>query len=775
MTDVIGSASFELRATRNQLLKDTEAAEKDLLKSVDRIEKKYAKGGEDAASAFGKGTGKMAGHADDAARAVGKSSGLMVAALGGVATAVASIGFGGLLEGARDAAAAGAQIQKTADSLNIGVERLQELRYAADETKVPISDLEGGLGRLNVLLGQFRAGMVSRELKPTFDALGIKPEDLQSIENADQFMGLLADKIRLAGTEAEQAALLDKLQIADLLPLLQRGSDGIDDMANAASNLGGVLSADMIAKLAEADTQMQHSGDQLDQLRIAAFAPLAIAVGNASEQVTGFIVQMNGVQQRAPGWIRAISGALNALPGGPAIGALFGRLMDRPGDDAPDAQGNIYRRKAGGSDNPVGGYVPTAPRTPRAGGGRQVRDTSAADAQRLARVREDMEASVALTEAKLSRNLEQVAVLEREAEIRQRIRSLEAAGVAPAVAQQEASALQLRIDEARAKVKEEEAKEQAEAITSGERQHAIEVARLSGQSDRLHILQDEEDLADRVAYWTRITLDADKARLIAQREMKEIGEARATAAQREASAANRRRALELAEARGDRPEATRLSRDEEISRRAEALVKGNGTLSLGDATKQASDEVDELIDAVREGDLRESFRHEFADGMRAAIDGDLGGYFENLADRFTDRMLDNLADDLFDMLKGAGGGAKGGNWLSSIFSFFGNIGSNATGTSSWRGGLTRINEMGGEILNLPGGTQIIPHDVSMRMAAGAAAGGQAPITFDLRGAVMTKDLLQQMQGMAAQSGGGAVEVSRKVIPAEQDRRARYRY
>lgn len=43
---------------------------------------------------------------------------------------------------------------------------------------------------------------------------------------------------------------------------------------------------------------------------------------------------------------------------------------------------------------------------------------------------------------------------------------------------------------------------------------------------------------------------------------------------------------------------------------------------------------------------------------------------------------------------------------------------NALGTSYWRGGLTRVNERGGEIISLPNGTQIIPHDVSARMAGG---------------------------------------------------------
>ena len=42
----------------------------------------------------------------------------------------------------------------------------------------------------------------------------------------------------------------------------------------------------------------------------------------------------------------------------------------------------------------------------------------------------------------------------------------------------------------------------------------------------------------------------------------------------------------------------------------------------------------------------------------------------------------------------------------------------ATGTPYWRGGLTRVNERGGEIMNLPSGSQIIPHDVSVKAAGG---------------------------------------------------------
>lgn len=57
---------------------------------------------------------------------------------------------------------------------------------------------------------------------------------------------------------------------------------------------------------------------------------------------------------------------------------------------------------------------------------------------------------------------------------------------------------------------------------------------------------------------------------------------------------------------------------------------------------------------------------------------------------------------------------KGYSFWDSVWATL--IGANASGTDDWRGGLTYINEKGGEIVNLPRHTQIIPHDVSMEMA-----------------------------------------------------------
>lgn len=62
------------------------------------------------------------------------------------------------------------------------------------------------------------------------------------------------------------------------------------------------------------------------------------------------------------------------------------------------------------------------------------------------------------------------------------------------------------------------------------------------------------------------------------------------------------------------------------------------------------------------------------------------------------------------------------------------VGSNATGTAFWRGGLTQVHERGGEILDLPRGTRIYPHDRSVQMAYAQGASGSRSTTVNFAGA-----------------------------------------
>lgn len=67
---------------------------------------------------------------------------------------------------------------------------------------------------------------------------------------------------------------------------------------------------------------------------------------------------------------------------------------------------------------------------------------------------------------------------------------------------------------------------------------------------------------------------------------------------------------------------------------------------------------------------------------------------------------------------------------------------NATGTTYFQGGLTSVNENGGEIMNLPNGTQIIPHDISQKMAS---EGNNVTVNVNVAGNVIgNQDFIDQV-------------------------------
>lgn len=102
-------------------------------------------------------------------------------------------------------------------------------------------------------------------------------------------------------------------------------------------------------------------------------------------------------------------------------------------------------------------------------------------------------------------------------------------------------------------------------------------------------------------------------------------------------------------------------------------------------------------------------------GAFSSVKEAVGGFFDWIGDKLSwlDEKIEGIPvlGDLYKGVKGAG------SWIATA------IQGNALGTTYFSGGLTRVNERGGEILDLPSGTRIIPHDVSNRMASEAARGG----------------------------------------------------
>lgn len=126
---------------------------------------------------------------------------------------------------------------------------------------------------------------------------------------------------------------------------------------------------------------------------------------------------------------------------------------------------------------------------------------------------------------------------------------------------------------------------------------------------------------------------------------------------------------------------------------------------------------------TKAGEVWNSIKTAFG-GIRDSITGAFSAAKEKVAGFFS--WLDQKIESVPILGSIYKGGKNAVSWIAD------HLDGNAMGTQYWRGGLTRVNERGGEIMNLPSGTQIIPHDVSVK----AAGGRSVTVNVNIQGNVI---------------------------------------
>ena len=180
--------------------------------------------------------------------------------------------------------------------------------------------------------------------------------------------------------------------------------------------------------------------------------------------------------------------------------------------------------------------------------------------------------------------------------------------------------------------------------------------------------------------------------------------------------------------------------------------------------------VDRIKERIR--DMRTDFADAFADGLDAALRGD---WTSVLRIMFGDAVRDsfrNIGGQVFDWLglgKGGGGGGGGGwgNMFKSVLGAFGGLPKLA------RGGTQMPSGMSGADSQLTAFWKSPAERVDVYRPGEMASAGGGAVHFDLRGAVMTSDLLGQMETMASASGGAAIRGAREVVPRDAAKTGRY--
>jgi len=196
------------------------------------------------------GLQKFAGIAKTGALAI---AGAMAAAGGAIATAMA-----GVITRAGD-------MYELSQALGLTVEDLSRMTYAAELSGVQIEGLEKAIKKLSVSLfdaSQSGTGPAAN----AFRMLGISAVDAEgNVRPVIDVMGDLADRFSKMPGGAEKTALAIRVfgkAGADMIPMLNEGRDGLQEMYDEAQRLGIVLDTETAAS-AEA------LGDELTRLNAA--------------------------------------------------------------------------------------------------------------------------------------------------------------------------------------------------------------------------------------------------------------------------------------------------------------------------------------------------------------------------------------------------------------------------------------------------------------------------------------------------------------------------
>jgi ribosomal protein L12E/L44/L45/RPP1/RPP2 len=241
-------------------------------------------------------TAKFTNDVGKAARSMdmlAKEAGKIGAALGASVTAgVTALGY--MVKASIDAADASS---KLAQSVGVTTEELSALTYAADLSGVSQDDLAASLAKLARHAAEAAAG--GKSAAAVYEAMGIAITDGNgNLRSTTELLGDVAEKFASYENGAAKTALAQDLfgkSGAKLIPFLNSGRAGLEEMADEASKLGLILTTesgvaaekfnDSLTRLAKVQTGFVNN---LTQAMLPALEFVSNDLNNAALRTNGF-------------------------------------------------------------------------------------------------------------------------------------------------------------------------------------------------------------------------------------------------------------------------------------------------------------------------------------------------------------------------------------------------------------------------------------------------------------------------------------------------------
>ena len=210
--------------------------------------------------------------------------------LGGALIGAATVGgLGALIDRSITAADA---IGKTADKIGVGVEALQELRFAAKASGVEQQTLDMALQRFTRRAAEAAQG--TGEAKDALASMGIALRDRDGhLRRSEDLLADVADAFARIEDPAERVRLAFKLFDSEgvaLVNLLADGSSALEEMRERARDLGIVLDEHLVRDAERARTEL----DTLSQVISANLTRAALEAAPIIADLSSWLAEVAG-------------------------------------------------------------------------------------------------------------------------------------------------------------------------------------------------------------------------------------------------------------------------------------------------------------------------------------------------------------------------------------------------------------------------------------------------------------------------------------------------
>jgi hypothetical protein len=258
----------------------------------------------------------------------------LAAVFGGIQLQKWAEGFAGSLAGAAGEAD---KLGKAAQKMGIPVEELSKLQHAASLSDISLEQLGSGVGKLSKNLIE-SLGNPSTAAARALTALGISAKDSSGqIRPTSDIISAVAEKFAGMKDGASKTALAMALfgrSGAELIPMLNSGKTGLQEMKDEAAKLG-ITITDKTAKAAEAFNDNLNRLDAAKKgIVMTITGRLAPAMADLSARFVSFVKDNDLVTKAADGLTRALvfvadntrllANALGIFIGSQIIGAIAG-------------------------------------------------------------------------------------------------------------------------------------------------------------------------------------------------------------------------------------------------------------------------------------------------------------------------------------------------------------------------------------------------------------------------------------------------------------------